>query len=72
LVVVGDADTLPVAHAVELFRLLGGDTAAAAMGNLSNARLAVLPATTHFDIVYHADLPPIITRFLDASASDAA
>jgi pimeloyl-ACP methyl ester carboxylesterase len=51
LVVVGDADTVPVAHAVELFALLGGETAAAAMENLSKAQLAVLPATTHFGIV---------------------
>ena len=73
LVVVGDADTLPVAHAVELFRLLGGETAAAAWGQLSKAQLAVLPATTHFGIVGHADLPSIVTRFLDAPMpTDAA
>jgi pimeloyl-ACP methyl ester carboxylesterase len=66
LVVVGDADTLPVVHAVELFRLLGGDTATSSMGRLSKARLAVLPGTTHFGIVQHPDLPPIIDRFLDA------
>lgn len=67
LVVVGDADTLPVAHAVELFALLGGETAAAAMGNLSQAQLAVLPATTHFGIVQHADLPALVSRFLDGA-----
>ena len=65
LVVVGDADTLPVAHAVELFALLGGETAAAAIGNLSKAQLAVLPATTHFGIVQHSELPAIVSRFLD-------
>jgi pimeloyl-ACP methyl ester carboxylesterase len=72
LVVVGDADTLPVAHAVELFRLLGGETAAAAMGQLSKAQLAVLPATTHFGIVGHSDLPAIVTRFLDAPVTAAS
>ncbi len=71
LVVVGDADTLPVAHAAELFRLLGGDTAAAAMGRLSKARLAVLPATTHFALVQHPDLPSIVARFLDAPTPEA-
>jgi pimeloyl-ACP methyl ester carboxylesterase len=71
LVVVGDADTLPVAHAVELFTLLGGDTARAAMGNLSKAQLAVLPATTHFGIVGHAALPDIVSRFLDAPSPEA-
>jgi pimeloyl-ACP methyl ester carboxylesterase len=65
LVVVGDADTLPVAHAVELFALLGGETATAAMGTLSKAQLAVLPATTHFGIVQHAELPALVSRFLN-------
>jgi len=67
LIVVGDADTVPVAHAVELFALLGGETAAAAMGNRSQAHLAVLPATTHFDIVQRAGLPAIVSQFLDGA-----
>lgn len=65
LVLLGDADFMPVAHAVELFTLLGGETAAAAMGERPKAHLAVLPTTTHFGIVQHADLPAIISRFLD-------
>jgi pimeloyl-ACP methyl ester carboxylesterase len=65
LIVVGDADTVPVAHAVELFALLGGETAAAAMGTRAQAQLAVLPATTHFGIVQHSELPAIVSRFLD-------
>jgi pimeloyl-ACP methyl ester carboxylesterase len=64
LVVVGDADTVPVAHAVELFARLGGETAAAAMGNRSQAQLAVLPGTTHFSIVQLAELPAIVSQFL--------
>jgi pimeloyl-ACP methyl ester carboxylesterase len=66
LIVVGDADTVPVAHAVELFALLGGETVGAAMGTLSKAQLAVLPATTHFSIVQHAELPALVSRFLHA------
>jgi pimeloyl-ACP methyl ester carboxylesterase len=65
LIVVGDADTVPVAHAVELFALLGGETAAGAMGNRAQSQLAVLPATTHFGIVQHAGLPTIVSQFLD-------
>ena len=66
LIVVGDADTVPVAHAAELFSLLGGETAAAAMGNRSNTQLAALPATTHFaSIVQHAEMPAIILPVLD-------
>lgn len=68
LVVVGDADTLPVAHAVDLYRLLGGETASTAFGQLSKAQLAVLPATTHFGIVGHANLPSIVTCFLSMGA----
>jgi pimeloyl-ACP methyl ester carboxylesterase len=57
LIVVGDADTLPPSHAVELFALLGGGTAASAMGRLANAQLALLPA--------------IVAPFLDAPLPDA-
>jgi pimeloyl-ACP methyl ester carboxylesterase len=43
----------------------------AAMGNLSRAQLAVLPATTHFAILQHPDLPPIVDRFLGAPTPGA-
>ena len=67
LIVVGDADTVLPAHAVEMFGLLGGGKADAAMGNLSNAQLAVLPGTTHFSILARSDLLlALITPFLDA------
>jgi pimeloyl-ACP methyl ester carboxylesterase len=67
LIVVGDADTVLPAHAVELFGLLGGGKADGAMGGLSNAQLAVLPGTTHFSILARIDLLlAIITPFLDA------
>jgi pimeloyl-ACP methyl ester carboxylesterase len=72
LVVVGDADTLPVTHAVELFRLLGGDTAASVMGQLSKAQLAVLPGTTHFGIMGRTELLlAIVNPFLDAPMPEA-
>jgi pimeloyl-ACP methyl ester carboxylesterase len=67
LVVAGDAETLPVAHAVELFALLGRETAAAVMGNLTKAQLAALPATTHFSIVQHSELPAMVSRFLNGA-----
>ena len=68
LIAVGDADTLPPAHAVELFGLLGGGTAASAMGGPGRAQLAVLPGTTHFSILQRPDLPSLLTGFLDAPA----
>jgi len=67
LIVIGDADTVRPAHAVELFELLGGGKAASAMGNLSNAQLAVLPGTTEFSLLARIDLlTAIIPPFLDA------
>jgi len=67
LIVIGDADTVRPVHAVELFELLGGGKAASAMGNLSNAQLAVLPGTTEFSLLAHIDLlTAIIPPFLDA------
>jgi pimeloyl-ACP methyl ester carboxylesterase len=47
MIVVGDSDVVMLEHVVKLFRLRGGGV----MGDLSglpDARLAVLPATTHF------------------------
>jgi pimeloyl-ACP methyl ester carboxylesterase len=70
LVVVGDADAVPAEHAVELFRLLGGG-AMGDLSGLSRARLAVLPATSHFVppghgiLDRHAWLLPMLTDFLD-------
>ncbi len=67
LIALGDADTMPPAHAMELFGLLGGGTAASAMGAPSKAQLAVLPGTTHFTILDRLDLLlPIINAFLDS------
>jgi pimeloyl-ACP methyl ester carboxylesterase len=72
LVVLGDADNVRLDHAVEMFELLGGGpvilTPDGRMGSLPNSRLAVLPGTTHFDILNRADLLlPIILPFLDES-----
>ncbi len=67
LIVIGDADTVRPGHAVELFELLGGGKAYSAMGNLSNAQLAVLPGTTEFSMLARVDLlTAIIPPFLDA------
>ena len=65
LIVAGDSDTFPVAHALEMFRLLGGDTSATAMGGIGRARLAVLPGTNHFGFMQRLDLlVPILSTFL--------
>lgn len=72
LIVVGDADSVRPAHAVELFGLLGGGKADGAMGGMPHSRLAVLPDTTHFTTLARTDLLlPMITVFLDAPLPDA-
>lgn len=77
LIVVGDADSVRTAHAVELFGLLGGglrdgavggspDTPGA-MSGMVPSQLAILPGTTHFTIIERTDLlAAIIPPFLDA------
>jgi pimeloyl-ACP methyl ester carboxylesterase len=74
LILVGDADGMRLAHAVEFFGLLGGGKADGDMAGLPAAGLAVLPATTHVGWAppYHGLMTrthlllPIITEFLDA------
>ena len=75
LIVVGDADGMSLAHAVEFFGLLGGGKGDGDMAGLPGSSLAVLPATTHVGWAppYHGImtrtqlLMPILTEFLDAS-----
>ena len=68
LIVVGDADSVRTAHAVELFGLLGGGKTDAGWdgSGMSNARLAILPATTHYHIFFSPILASTVTPFLDA------
>lgn len=74
MIVVGDADSVRAAHAVEFFELLGGGKADAGWdgSGIPNARLAVLPATTHYDIFYSPVLASTVTPFLDAPMPEAA
>jgi pimeloyl-ACP methyl ester carboxylesterase len=67
LIVVGDGDSVRTAHAVEVFELLGGGKVD---GNwdrsgLSNARLAILPGTTHYEIFASPALAAVAIPFLD-------
>lgn len=77
LILVGDADSLRPAHAVECFGLLGGGKADGDFQGLPSSQLAVLPSTTHVGWAppHHGImnrtqlLLPIITEFLDASTA---
>ena len=73
MIVVGDADSVRTAHAVEFFELLGGGKADAGWdgSGMSNARLAILPATTHYDIFFSPMLASTVTPFLDAPVAEA-
>jgi pimeloyl-ACP methyl ester carboxylesterase len=70
MVIVGDADGVTLEHAVAMFRLRGGgDEQAAATGQITgvpDARLVVLPATSHVAISAAVELlEPMISAFLD-------
>ena len=67
LLMFGDADSVQPTHIVETFQLLGGGQRDAGWdgSGMSTARLAVLPATTHYDIFTSPLLAPIVTGFLD-------
>ncbi len=68
LFVIGDADSVRPAHAVEFFGLLGGGQRDAGWdgSGIPNARLAILPGATHYDILSSPALTPAVIPFLDA------
>lgn len=68
MIVVGDADSVRTTHAVEFFELLGGGKADAGWdgAGMPDARLAILPATTHYDIFSSPALVSAVAPFLDA------
>ncbi|MBI1280802.1 MAG: alpha/beta fold hydrolase [Anaerolineaceae bacterium] len=68
MLVVGDADSVRTAHAVEFYELLGGGKADAGWdgSGMSNSRLAVLPGITHYTIFSSPLLASTVIPFLDA------
>lgn len=68
LIAFGDADSIDPDHAVEFFKLLGGGQKDAGWdgSGMPNARLAVLPGTTHYNIFSSPLLASIVISFLDA------
>ncbi len=66
LIMIGDADGVVPAHAMEMFGLLGGGKPVGWVNEAPVSQLAVLPGTTHFDILYRTDLLlPVVVPFLD-------
>lgn len=75
LIVAGDADIFPPAHAVEMFALLGGgqhDGGWDGAGRPKTAQLAILPGLTHYTIFSDPSLAATAGRFLDEPAAAAA
>jgi pimeloyl-ACP methyl ester carboxylesterase len=68
LLVFGDADAVPPAHAVQFFELLGGGKKDGDWdgSGMSSARLAILPGQTHYTIFSSPALASTVTLFLDA------
>ena len=68
MLVFGDADAVRPAHAVEFFELLGGGKKDAGWdgSGMSNARLAILPGLTHYNVFSSPLLASVVTSFLDS------
>jgi len=66
LLVFGDADSVPTAHAAEFFALLGGGLRDGGWdGSLAgSSRLAILPGRTHYDVCAAPEFGGIVERFL--------
>ncbi|MBI5035516.1 MAG: alpha/beta fold hydrolase [Chloroflexi bacterium] len=67
MIVVGDADSIRPEHTVEFFQLLGGGKRDAGWdgSQMPHSRLAVLPGTTHYNVIFSPLLAPMVTPFLD-------
>jgi pimeloyl-ACP methyl ester carboxylesterase len=72
MIVIGDADAVRPAHAVEFFELLGGGKREGGFdgSGMSNSRLAILPGTTHYNSIDSPLLAPILNSFRDAPIPD--
>lgn len=68
---IGDADGVRYEHATELIRMKGGGKMGD-LGEMSDSRLAILPATTHLGMIERADWwLPMVNEFLDAPPQPA-
>ncbi|MEZ0065205.1 pimeloyl-ACP methyl ester carboxylesterase [Streptacidiphilus sp. MAP12-20] len=70
LLVFADADSFSLAHVAEFYTLLGGGLRDAGWDGSARpaSRLAVLPGTTHYDVLNSPLLPGAVLPFLNAPA----
>ncbi|AKB77420.1 acetoin dehydrogenase E2 subunit dihydrolipoyllysine-residue acetyltransferase [Methanosarcina horonobensis HB-1 = JCM 15518] len=68
MIVFADADSVRMAHIMEFFAQFGGGQRDVGLDRAlrPQAQLAILPGTTHYDILSFPMLAAIITRFLDS------
>lgn len=68
MIIYGDADSIPPAHAAQFFELLGGGKGDAGWdgAGMPKSRLAILPAATHYNICFSPALVAAVIPFLDA------
>jgi pimeloyl-ACP methyl ester carboxylesterase len=68
MLVYADADSVRPSHIAEFFALLGGGLRDAGWDNSArpDARLAILPGATHYDIIGSPLLVPAVAVFLDS------
>ena len=67
MLVFGDADSMPAAHIAEFFALLGGGQKDGGWdgSGISNARLAILPGVTHYNVMESPLLAQVVAPFLN-------
>ena len=68
MIVFADADSIRPAHIMKFFTLLGGGQRDAGLDGSGKpkSRLAILPNTTHYDILTFPHLAAMVAAFLDA------
>jgi pimeloyl-ACP methyl ester carboxylesterase len=63
-----DADSIRLEHILDFYRLLGGGQGDAGLDGSArpSARLAIIPGTTHYDILSTGIIADLVTPFLDS------
>lgn len=71
MIIIGDSDSVVPEHALQMFRLRGGGVNGDMTG-LPEARLAVIPGTTHVGVMFKPDLlAAFVTDFLNPAPPPA-
>ena len=71
MIVFDDADSIRLEHIAEFYRLLGGGQRDAGLDGVqrSHAQLAIVPGTTHYNLLSTTAVAELVRGFLDGPAS---